>query len=765
MPEISEELQESLKSIIDKFEVDERSVRERQIRQWKKLWYYFESFTRLWWDDVAHDWRIFDDGHGYETNNQGWYDHSMNVYRAYLESIIAALSSTVPPIKAFPDDADNTLDCLTAKGATKIGKVIYQHNDAPLIWAKALWTYCTQGMVAAYNYTKKDKKFGTYDEPETEDKEEELDVHFCPNCGANLTNADTEQAIQISLNEQDEFDPGTDDVPLANLLRDNEGKIICPSCQIAADPELRKEKITIPRVIGVTSQPKSRQCIEIYGGLFVKIPNWARCQEEIPYLIYSYETHFTNIYRDYPHLRENVNIEGSGEMGDSAGVELYERWGRLSPQYYGEYPKGCPTKKMVWLRPSAFEAEPEEDIRKSLYKHFPDGCCSVWVNDEFAEAYNEALDDHWTITKNPVSNYVHFGPLGMLLTSVQDITQDLISLTQQTIEHGIPQVFADPSTLNFDEYRNTEVIPGGIYPARPKNGKTLAESFYMVSTATLSQEVGPFGQQIQSLGQFVSGAMPAIWGGEQAGGTSRTAAQASMSRNQSLQRLQTPWKMLSVWWKEINGKVIPAYIKEMKEDERLVHEEFGTYVNDWIRLSELEGRIGQFEIEVSDQIPATFGQIRDQLMSLIELNNPAILEILGSADNIGTIQDYVLGGLNIKTPGESDREKQYEEIQELLRSGPVPGPFNPMTGQQDEMPTVLPELEVDNHKIEGDICRSWLVGESGRTAKSKNPEGYKNVLLHLKMHIQMLQQLSTPMVPPQAPEENPNKLRPVPSEN
>ena len=44
----------------------------------------------------------------------------------------------------------------------------------------------------------------------------------------------------------------------------------------------------------------------------------------------------------------------------------------------------------------------------------------------------------------------------------------LISLVLQTIEHGIPQTFADPKVLNFNAYRNSEVIPGGIYPATPK---------------------------------------------------------------------------------------------------------------------------------------------------------------------------------------------------------------------------------------------------------------------------------------------------------
>ena len=758
--ETPDDIVQALKSIVDEFELDERAVRERQIRLWKKLEYYWAGFTRIWWDDVAHDWRIFDDGYGYETNGQGYYDKPINVFRAYLESIIAALSSTVPAIKALPDDADNTSDVLTAKGATKIAKLIYQHNDAPLLWCRALWIYCTQGMVAAYTYTCDDEAFGTVDTDQYEDSEEEMNVHYCSNCGANLTNADTEVGMGMAISEGNEFDPGPDDAELHSLLRDSEGKVICPQCQIAMDPELRTEKFVVPRLVGVTPKAKSRQIIECYGGLFIKVPNYARNQSEIPYLGYSYETHYTNIYKKWPHLRECFNTR-DGKINESGGNEAYERWGRLSPQYYGEYPRSTPTVRNWWLRPSAFECIADDDCRAKLYKKYPDGVCTVWVNEEFAEAYNESLDDHWTLTFNPLSEYIHFDPLGLLLTSVQEITQDLISLTLQTIEHGVPQVFADPSVLNFDEYRNTEVLPGGVYPARPKTGKSLAEGFYMVSTATLSQDVGVFGQQIQTMGQFVSGALPSIWGGAEAGGSSRTAAQASMSRNQALQRLQTPWKMINFWWKGVFGKVIPAFIKTMIDDEKIVKEEYGSYINEWIRKSEVEGKIGCIEIESSDQLPATFGQIRDGLMELIQLNNPEILQIIGSPDNINTVQDYILGGVNLKSPGESDREKQYEEIQLLLKSGPVHS-MNQQTMQPEEQPSIMPEFEVDNHQIEGDICRSWLVSEAGRNAKAENPEGYKNVLLHLKAHIQMLQQLQTPPAPqPQGPAGNPPTLKPI----
>ncbi len=715
--EISEELQIALKTIIDQFDKEDRVTRDRQIRLWKKLNYYWNGITNIWYSEVAHDWRIFDSLEDYDEKR-------INVFRAYLESIIAALSSTVPSIKCKPDDADNINDVLTAKGGTKIAELVYDHIDAPLLWCKALFVYCTQGMIAAYNYTVEDAAFGSVDVAKYEDKEESITNSVCPNCGT-------------QMNDTDEYDSSFTD------------HMLCDECNQLVLPQQQTSSVTVTRLTGVIKQPKARQMIEVNGGLYVKVPNWARSQKDIPYLAYCYETHYSNIYSRFPDLRGKIDTTTSSN-------DDYDRWGRLSPQYNEDYPNDTPTVRNWWLRPSAFEIITDEHIRHQLYKKFPNGCKSTWINEIFAASTDENLDDHWTLTFNPLSEYVHFDPLGLLLTSVQEITNDLISLELQTIQHGIPQTFADPSVLNFDSYRNTEATPGAIYPARAKGGKTLAEGFYTVSTATLSREVEPFANQIQELAQFVSGALPSLFGGTQPG-SSRTAAQYSMSRNQALQRLQTSWKMINFWWKNTFAKVIPAYIKTMLEDERLVKEGPGdSFINVMIKKSELDGKIGSISIDSADEIPHSWGQVKDTIMQLIQTNNPQILEAIGSPDNLQVLSDSIgLSGFNL--PGEDDREKQFEEIQLLLKSDPIQGPPNPMTGQSEPMPSIMPELNIDNHKIEADICREWLVSEVGRQAKVENKKGYDNVALHLNIHIQMLQQLSAPPMQSQQPQLRPIK--------
>lgn len=728
--EVPERIQQILLQLIDKFDQEDIFVRERQIRTWKKLKFYWNNIQRIWWDEVAHDYRIAPEYNQNEdqAGANAYYDRPINIFRAYLETIISALSVTTPDVKCYPEDAENDLDLQTAKAGDRIFELVKRHIDGDLKWIHALFIYCTEGLIASYNYTRDDYAYGSYNEPKYEDAEEEVQTQVCSICKTQLPNQELENQ------EKDEYNPSGDDSILHGLMA--EGKPVCPQCMIAVDPEIQTSKVIVQRMVGFTTKPKSRQCVEVKGGLNVKVPNWARCQEDCLYLIDSYETHWANILERWPHLRDKVSKAPKIGPGMGGTDRPYEVWGRLSTQYLNEFIFDTPTVKNCWFRPSAYNIIAEESDRKYLEKEFPDGVRCVRINEHFAEAENECMDDHWTLSKNPLSDYIHFDPIGLLLVSVQDITNDIISLTQQTMEHGIPQTFANPKVLNFPQYSETEVAPGAIFPATPETGKSMADAFYEVKTATLSGEVGPFAQKIQELGQEVSGALPSLSGGAQPN-SSKTAAQYSMSRAQARQRLQTPWKMLNIWWKDTFGKVIPAYIKCVVEDEKFVKtDETGGFINVFVRKAELQGKIGSVELESSDQLPSDWGEKKDVIMQLMTLNDPAILAALTSPENVNLIKDAI-GIDDFILPGENDRNKQYEEIQELIRSAPMPD-IDPQTGMQIEVPSVDIEPIADNHQVEADICRSWIVSEAGRLAKRTNPKGYKNVLLHMQRHLNVL---------------------------
>lgn len=724
----SKEVQDALKNLFDHFEREDKPTRERLLRIYRQLKFYWQGFLRIWYDEVAHDWRVWDQIQEDVDDQNEYYDKPINVFRAYLESIIAALSVTTPKPICFPDDAENALDITTARAGDKIGQLIHNHNDGDLKWIHGLYVMCTEGMVAAYHYPKESKEYGTYEEDEFETVNE--NAYVCPNCG----------------NKTPDY------------------KSLCPECDTVIPSYQQPEEVSYERKIGTKSTNKVRQCLEVYGGTYVKTPLYACKQEDMPYLQFFYETHYSEVMARYEHLRgsrkEMLDLKSTGLYDE------YEAYARLSPQYFGDFPTNTITMRNGWFRPCSYYVL-EQTQCKLLEEKYPEGVKVVFANTMFAEAYPECLDDRWTLTHNPLSDYLQFDPLGMLLTSVQDITNDLISLIQQTVEHGIPESFADPTVLDFDAYRQKEVTPGGISPAKPQPGRDLAQGFHTIKTTTLGTEVLPWAERVQGLGQLASGALPSLFGGSSRAG-SETAAEYSMSRAQALQRLQTPWKMLCRWWREIYSKMIPAYINDMLDDERMVvKNKDGGFINIMIRTSELEGKIGKYELDVDDKLPMSWSQQRDVVMQILNAGNPELMAAMLSPDNLQMVRES-LGLTDMVIPGEDDRNKQFEEIRQLINSAPIKIPPSPelvqmaQMGQQvppemmqeQEFPSVDIEPDVDDHNIHAQICRRWLVSDAGRLCKVENPEGYKNVLLHLRQHMQEIQMSMPP--PQETGQQQPN---------
>ena len=712
----SEKVQKNLMTIVEYFNDEDRAVRERQIRKARRLKLYWDNIFQAWYSEVAHDWRIYDNQQASdEDTNQSYYDKPINTFRAYIESVIAALSITTPAAKCFPEDADSSLDIVTARAGDKIGQLIARHNNTQLLWLHALYIYYTEGTVFGYNYADAKDEYGIIEEDVTKEEVELRDVLICPAC-----------------NQPTEVDAPTDVFQPEEQPQDN-----CSFCGNLVTMVPDKQSFTTTKIVGKNKSPKSRVNLRCYGGLYVKIDNSAKEPSQTPYLIFSEETHYANAVEKYEHLHDSKLVEKIRNDGGSTGpYDEYSRQGRLNTVYQGEYPNYVVTMRSAWLRPAAYNVLGELADIKELRKLYPRGVKVCMVNDEFGEAKHEALDDYWTITNNPMEDYLVHDAAGTNLVPTQEITNDIISLVLQTVEHGIGQTFADPGVLNFPAYRDTEVTPGGVYEATPKSGKSLGDGFFEMKTATLSHEVMPFFEVIQGLAQLVSGALPSLFGGQLDG--SNTASEYSMSRAQALQRIQNTWKLFTAWWKEVQGKAIPLYINNMKEDEKDVQRnDDGSFVNVFIRRAELEGRIGKIELEASENLPQTWLQVKDTITKLMEVQNPQIAAMLASPENLPLLRD-ALGLVDFYIPGEDDRNKQYDEIKECLASEPIPGGMGP-EGEIEESSVPIDPI-FDNHQIEFEIVRGWAVSEAGRLAKIENPLGYKNALLHGVAHYDQMQQ-------------------------
>lgn len=773
---LNDEEIKDLLSMRDHFWDEDTATRQSLLQKYRRLKLFWNNISNVWFDSVAHDWRVgntFDDSIS-GSSDQAFYDQRINVFRAYLESIFAALSSLVPPVKAYPDDAENASDIETAKAASKIASLIYRHNEADMLWLHNLYIWGTEGLVCGYNYAKYDKKYGTY-KLDTYKKVPEIHrVTTCPLCQFELNDElvteeqlQQEQLIQqqqqlLQQQEQQQLQQGQEQ--LEQELGSNEsiegqeptveqgleqaapvdptmnqdmmggvmpGMEICPNCQQPMTPQSEVLHSVADKFISTEDIPKGRIHLESYGGLNVKIPLYARKQEECLYLFYCYETHYANAIEMYPDLHDKLNKKSSRRQ--SGSYDSYEQWARLSTEYKGEYPNNVVTIKSAWFKRSAYNIL-SEDRSKHWKKKYPDGVSATFIDDLFACAKQEQLDEHWTLEYNPLADYLSNDPLGMLLTSVQEITNDLISLTKQTIEHGVGLTFVDPQVVDLNAYSQTEVVPGALIPTKSISGnKKIGDGFYEIKTATLSGEVMPFGEQIQSLGQLASGAIPSLFGGQIEG--SETASQYSMSTNAAKSRLGNTWKTKCNWWKNYIGKGIYMYISIIETDERDVQaREDGSFINIVIKKAELSGKIGRIELAANENLPMNWAQKKDVIMQLLQTPNPNIVQMLMQPENLPILREAI-GLDDFYVPGADDVEKQWAEISMLIESQPIPtgDMLNPL------MPSVEIDDLVDTHPIHFEIVRKWAVSEVGQYYKYNLPDEYENVLLHGKMHLTALQ--------------------------
>jgi hypothetical protein len=731
--QLDEEAKKCLKEMIEDFERIEQPVREKMVRYWKKLELFWKGIQNIYWDYAARDYRKLGESEPNEELDYYYQDKIVNICRAHGESVISALSQDIPAVIFPPDDADNPTDVQTSKGYTKASELLGKCNDAEYLLMYGIYILWNQGVIGAYNYNLADFDFGSIEKPNYVDEEVEVKDFACPNCGNPL-----EGAIE-------------------------ETPTVCPTCEQEVMPfAIDSRTETRSYQDGIIEEPKKREKIEFYGPLSFRIPHYVTNPKHTPYVGLDTECHIDyarDLYQDL-------------EITEESDIERYDRWARLSTDYQGELSHGLVTLRRYWLRSWTYNRfkKDRSEIYDYLRETYPDGVKVTLINDKVANCEPEKIDEHWTFTLSPLSSHIHAEPIGAALIPIQEMRNELIVLKLQTIEYGIPETFADPQVLDFDAYRKHENTPGQIYPAKSPVGQSLESGFTTLKTATFPKEAVEFQRELDSDGQFVSGAFPSIYGGSMPS-ASKTAAEYQMSRNQALQRLQTTWKIVSKFWALVMDKSVRSFISNMTEDERIVQRKSHSFINVYIRQNELTGKVGKAEPEIAQTFPMSWMQKRDLLMQLLQLGNEYIGEALFHPENTGLLSQY-LGFRDFYIPGDDARTKQLIEIQKMLETEPIemmpPGPMGPMgpemgmeeegmgmEGMQEELPPMEgpgavgmppqfgPSVEVDpdmdNHQVEYETIVSWMNSEIGMDAKETNPAGFMNVRMHGQQHLMFIQ--------------------------
>jgi hypothetical protein len=735
---------DALLRIKDKLCVPERTVREAFVRKLKKLECYWNNLQYIYWDAIARDYRDYQD-----RSSQAFEDPQadtdvqaiakvINIYKAHGQAWISAIAAGIPFVRFFPDDADNPSDVETAKAYSKISELIQRHNQADVFFLRALYLLYNTGVVFAYNERKTSKDFGTTKVPIPGQQSVTNRSYFCPSCGA-------------PQGQETVTDPNAPPKPPQT----------CPNCGLTLPPESQDQQETFPTIVGYDDKPKSREILACFGPLHVEVPHYISKLDDTPYLRFVTEEPIGKIQETYPEFAHLIK--------PSYDTDAIERWARNDRRYNGEWQENICTVQRMWLRPWAFNYYGgfNDAIVKQLKVQYPDGLYMVIINDDLiVEVVQDKLDEHWTATLSPFSEHIHSEPEGASLVPVQDMTNELANITLETIEFGIPETFADPSVLDFENYSKSEARPGMVNQAKAPSGQNLSAGFHDIKAASLSQEVEMFADRLDGVAQFVLGTFPTIYGGQLEGG-SGTAREYELSRAQALQRLSGTWTVLKSWWSKVMAKAVKSYADNMTEDEKMVKNQGDSFINVWIRKSQLQGTVGEIEPETSEAFPISWAQKRDVLLQLINMKDPQVGEILMHPENASFVAELI-GMPDLYIPGDDSRNKQLYEIATMLQGQPTVMGVDPMSGQEQFQSSVPVDPEVDNHGIEAEVCLAWLNGDVGLATKEQNPAAWMNVRAHFMEHnqiIQMQQAQQMQLQAMQADQKNQQKSQGPPKES
>lgn len=745
-----EQVKNYVTNIVREIDRQERPTREVMIKIWKYLDLLWTGIANFYWNSTTNQWQpiTYDDVRHLSESadiDPTLLNKTVNMIRPYGESIVGVLTTSLPRNKYYPSDSDSVDDINTAKAYSNIEKKIAQDNYLKTKLVQMIVALLNGGFFGAYNYSHSDEKYGTVTQDIITNKRYRISDYSCSDCGysiltdkLDLSTLDeskgVEQGLAGSINEESED---------AEMAEDKEGyqeeeqleaqieAMTCPQCGMIAPPITTQNETTEPVVTGKQILPKSRQIIEIYGPLELKIPTHAARKEDVIWCILEKEVHEAKMRTMYPKHRDQIK---AGSHTDLA----YDRWARSQYENMGELNQYYVTERKVWLRPEAYEMLGDEDAKDLLCELYPSGLMAVFSDPDFLFCEAADLDDCWTFSCNPIFKRLYGDPLLKPAIPLQETTNDMFQLELEVMRHSISMLFADPAHFDFETFKNTKAQPGLVYPMKPGVNKDLSQVFYETRTASLPKEVEGLEAKVEKYFQFVLGVFPSIFGGPSSGG-SKTLGEYEQSRGQALQRLNiNPWEIINVAYAELMAKAVKAYADDLLEDESYVIAKGNNFTNVWIRKSNLQGRIGEVRPELSDQFPVSFGQKKAAWLELLQLNNPVIIQTLFHPENVHLL-DEILSIDDLYIPGDDQRNKQLEEIREIISTPPGIGGVDPKTGQPIPV-NAVPIEPVDDDNIHIQVLSAYICSEVGQTLKQENPEAYMHLLLHLEAHQVRLQQ-------------------------
>jgi len=413
---------------------------------------------------------------------------------------------------------------------------------------------------------------------------------------------------------------------------------------------------------------------------------------------------------------------------------MYERYARLglsnsnnaTSGKTGEPANNLITFTRAWMRPWAFESVENEQKRDQLKKIYPNGCYVAFAGDVYCESRDENMDDHWKMIHAMPGDGQVTPSLGQALLSLQERINELCNILDETFEHGIASTIMDSNLMPPGAVKDQVALPGAFYWLTKQPGQSFRDQILQLAPSQVGGElIGYLDKLIGELSQFISGALPSLWGGEME--NNDTASGYAQAKEGAMGRLGLTWREIKYFIADVMVDAVNCFRANRYEDVEIPLEgKSGEWHSEWIRQADLKGNLCAYP-ESDEEYPVLWAEMRAVVLSLLQSQQPGIQEILAHPDNVELIQSLI-GLTDFVIPEGDSRDKQHREIEQLLKEQPIMGP----DGQPQ--PSLPVDPWADDHQVELETVKTWLNSEEGQGAKEENQMGWQNVKAHGMMH-------------------------------
>ena len=467
---------------------------------------------------------------------------------------------------------------------------------------------------------------------------------------------------------------------------------------------------------GNNGAPRHGSISTVYGCLESKIPLFANDQRDFPYAMVIDDPDIRIAKAKYEWIKEKL------QKGQSAyKEEPYERILRLGivqggkNLQIGESISHLIGRLNCWIRIQCFiecedqfvdENDPGAEpttVYEALKSLFPNGVHVCVVGQEYAEAWNESMDDCIETGCAYTGKGQSRMPIMKVMVVVQDRFNSFMNCSAENFDFGQPSIWVTCDPHDYKAIQKQKSEPWAFrHMKQLPAGLKMQDCIYREPPPELPKSFVEYGQFISStLPQFQLAVPPSIWG--QAMADQKTASGYQLASQQAMGILGVFWQVLSKAMAALYYHNCLAIQKDDNFPEDLTIEKDGISIT--VHKAALEKGHFRAFADTESGFPESTAAKRQTITNVFTQlgQTPEGLAVLNDPDNVAL---YLRenGVPEIRVPAAQAREKQMREISELLKESPIlapeiaamlggAGPDGQPTGSVASLPSIVKAID------------------------------------------------------------------------